>query len=76
MPTRISQLINVPEDLYPTIVESYYRDGAINVIPKPMADGTWVVTAEFEVTPHPREGMLAYMRSPARQKKTIISEAS
>ncbi|GEM_PF-2806685 len=76
MRTRISQLINVPENLYPTIVESYYRDGAINVIPKPMADGTWVVTAEFEITQFPREGMLAYMHNPARQKKTIISEAS
>ncbi len=47
MRTRISQLIDVPKNLYPTIVESYYRDGAINVIPKPMADGTWVVIAEF-----------------------------
>jgi hypothetical protein len=47
MSTRIRQLIDVPDNLVQEIIRSYYRDGALTVVPKPMADGTWVVIAEF-----------------------------
>ncbi len=47
MPTRIRQLIDVPDNLVQEIIRSYYRDGALTVVPKPMTDGTWVVIAEF-----------------------------
>lgn len=47
MPVRTSQLIDVPANLVAEVVESYYRDGAVMVVPKPMQDGTWVVTAQF-----------------------------
>ncbi|MFZ5931551.1 MAG: hypothetical protein ACOY15_10090 [Pseudomonadota bacterium] len=69
-------LIDIPESRVSEIVESFRRDGAIKITQQQMRSGTWVVTAEFEITPFPREGMLAYMRNPARRKKTIISEAS
>lgn len=64
-------LIDIPESRVSEIVESFRRDGAIKITQQQMRSGTWVVTAEFD-----REGMLAYMRNPARWKKTIISEAS
>ncbi|MGK2872529.1 MAG: hypothetical protein ACSLFL_09780 [Alphaproteobacteria bacterium] len=55
MVRRIRQLIDVPENLVQTLIRSFYHDGAIAVVPKPMADGTWVIDAEFtdEKTPTP-----------------------
>lgn len=64
-------LIDIPESRVSEIVESFRRDGAIKITQQQMRSGTWVVTAEFD-----REGMLEYMRNPARRKKTSISEAS
>lgn len=47
MPTHFRYLTDVTDELLPEIVLSYYRDGALRVVPKPVASGIWQITAEF-----------------------------